>query len=163
MGNGCGGLVGMFWNDIQGKSANVFKRLTGVRRPTFDRMVEVVEQHLALSRKHPTRGRPPKAAVADQVLMLLMYYREYRTFLHTATTYGYSEAQGWRIVRRLEGILIQSGVFRLPGKRALLQLDGAALGCLVLVDVSESAVERPKKSSAATTPAKSTATPQRFS
>lgn len=153
----------MFWNDLQGKSASVFKRLTGVGRATFDKMVEVVEQHLALTRKHPTRGRPPKASTEDQVLLMLMYYREYRTFLHTATTYGYSESQGWRIVRRLEEVLVKSGVFRLPGKKALLALDGAALGCLVLVDVSESAVERPKKSSAATTRAKRGATPQRFS
>jgi hypothetical protein len=149
----------MFWNDLQGKPDGVFKRLTGVRRSTFEKMVTVVGAHLALSRKHPTRGAPPKTSVPDQVLMLLMYYREYRTFLHTATSYGYSESQGWRIVRRLEEILVKSGVFRLPGKRALLGLDGAVLANWVIVDVSESAVERPKKSSAATTPAKSTGTP----
>lgn len=149
----------MFWKDIQGKSASVFKRLTGVRRSTFDKMVEVVGKHTTLCRKHPARGRPPKASLQDQVLMMLMYYREYRTFLHTATTYRYSEAQGWRIVRRLEEILIQSREFRLPGKGALLRLDGAELGSLVIVDVSESAAERPKKSSAATTRAKRDATP----
>ena len=154
-----GVLEVMFWNVVQEKPNSVFKRLTGVRRPTFDKMVEVVREHIARRRKHPTRGRPPKAATEDQVLMLLMYYREYRTFLHTATTYSYSEAQGFRIVRRLEDILLKSGVFRLPGKGALLALDGAALGSLVIVDVSESAVERPKKSSAATTRAKRGATP----
>jgi hypothetical protein len=153
----------MFWNDVQEKPDGVFKRLTGVRRPTFEKMVEVVGRHIALHRKHPTRGRPPKTPVPDQLLMMLMYYREYRTFLHTATTYGYSESQGFRIVRRLEDILIQSGLFALPGKGALLGLDGSVLGSSVIVDVSEPAVERPKKSSAATTPAKSTAIPQRFS
>jgi Helix-turn-helix of DDE superfamily endonuclease len=149
----------MFWKDLQGKADGVFKRLTGVRRPTFEKMVAVAREQTTLRRKHPTRGRPQKTALEDQLLMLLMYYREYRTFLHTATTYGYSEAQGWRIVRRLEDILIKSGVFALPGKRALLTLDGVDMGSVVIVDVSESVVERPKKSSAATTPAKSTATP----
>lgn len=149
----------MFWNDIQEKSAAVFKRLTGVRRATFNKMVAVVGQHLALHRKHPTRGRPPKTSLEDQVLLLLMYYREYRTFLHTATAYRYSESQGFRIVRRLEEILVKSGAFRLPGKRALLGLDGVEVGTLVIVDVSESAVERPQKSSAATTPVKRGATP----
>lgn len=149
----------MYWNDIQQKSFTVFKRLTGVRRSTFDKMVEVIGQHIALHRKHPTRGAPAKTSVENQLLMMLMYYREYRTFLHTATSYNYSESQGWRIVRRLEEILIQSGVFALPGKRALLALDGKLLGKLVTVDVSESAAERPKKSSAATTPVKSTTTP----
>lgn len=149
----------MFWTDVQERSAAVFKRLTGVRRATFDKMVEVVGQHLALHRKHPTRGRPAKTSLEDQVLLLLMYYREYRTFLHTATAYRYSESQGCRIVRRLEAILVQSGVFRLPGRRALLGLEGVDVGTVVVVDVSESAVERPKKSSAATTRAKRGATP----
>lgn len=153
----------MYWNDLKEKPDGVFKRLTGVRRPTFEQMVEVVGRHLALHRKHPSRGAPPKTALADQVLMLLMYYREYRTFLHTATTYGYSESQGFRIVRRMEDILIQSGVFRLPGKKALLAAEGAVFQSGVIVDVSESAVERPKKSSAATTRAKRGATPQRSS
>lgn len=149
----------MYWNDIQQKPSGVFKRLTGVRRSTFEKMVSVVREHTTLSRKHPSRGRPAKASLPDQLLMMLLYYREYRTFLHTATSYGYSEAQGWRIVRRLEKVLIQSGVFALPGKRALLALDGKLLGSVVIVDVSESGVERPKKSSAAATPVKSTATP----
>ena len=138
----------MFWKDLQSKSGGVFKRLTGVKRSTFEKMVEVVKEHTARKRKHPTRGAPAKAAVEDQLLMMLMYYREYRTFLHTATSYGYSESQGWRIVRRMEDILIQSGVFRLPGKKALLHLEGGLLGKIMVVDVGESPVERPKKATA---------------
>ena len=152
----------MFWKDLQSKSNSVFKRLTGVKRSTFEKMVEVVKQHMALQRKHPSKGAPAKASVEDQLLMMLMYYREYRTFLHTATSYGYSESQGWRIVRRLEDILIQSGVFRLPGKKALLHLEGGVLGKIV-VDVGESPVERLKKSSGAITRAKRKSTPTKFS
>ena len=135
----------MFWKDLQGKSAGVFKRLTWVKRCTFEKMVDVVQAHIALRRKHPTRGAPPKAAVEDQLLMMLMYYREYRTFLHTATSYRYSESQGWRIVRKTEDILVKSGVFRLPGKKALLKMEGEVLGKIIIVDVGESPVERPKK------------------
>lgn len=148
----------MYWEEVAKKSGGVFKRLTGVKRSTFGKMVEVVKEHRALKRKHPTKGAPPKAAVEDQLLMLLMYYREYRTFLHTATSYGYSESQGWRIVRKMEDILIQSGVFRLPGKKALVHLESGVLGKIV-VDVGESPVERPKKSSGATTVAKRKSTP----
>ncbi len=118
----------MFWKDVQGKSGAVFKRLTGVKRPTFEKMVSVVQEQIALNRKHPSRGAPAKAAVEDPLLMMLMYYGEYRTFLHPATCYGYSESQGWRIVRTMEDLLLKSGVFRLPGKKALLRLQG---GCLV--------------------------------
>lgn len=154
---------GMFWKDLQQKSGGVFKRLTGVRRGTFEKMVEVIKEHNALNRKHPTKGAPPKVAVEDQLLMLLMYYREYRTFLHTATAYGYSESQGWRIVRRMEDILVNSGVFRLPGKKALLKIEGEVLAKIVVVDVGESPVERPKKNSGATTAAKKSDTPTKSS
>lgn len=153
----------MFWKDLQQKPGGVFKRLTGVRRSTFEKMVSVVKEHLALNRRHPSRGAPAKAAVEDQLLMMLMYYREYRTFLHTATSYGYSESQGWRIVRRMEDMLMKSGVFRLPGKKALLHLEGDLLHKIVVVDVGESPVERPKKSSGATTPVKRKSTPKKFS
>ena len=153
----------MFWKDLQGKSGGVFKRLTGVQHTTFEKMVEVVKEHLAHRRKHPSKGAPQKVVVEDQLLMLLMYYREYRTFLHTATTYGYSESQGWRIVRKLEEILINSGAFRLPGKKALLRMEAAVLGKMVLVDVGESPVERPKKNSGAITPAKRSGIPTKSS
>ncbi len=99
----------------------------------------------------------------DQLLMRLMYYREYRTFLHTATSFHYSESQGWRIVRRMEEVLIKSRVFRLPGKKALLKMEGSLLGKIVVVDVGESPVERPKKSSGAITAVKRSGTPRKSS
>lgn len=148
---------------MQGKSGGVFKRLTGVKRTTFEKMVEVVKGHIAYRRKHPTKGAPQKVVVEDQLLMMLMYNREYRTFLHTATTYGYSESQGFRIVRKMEDILMNSGVFRLPGKKALLKMEAAVLGKIVIVDVGESPVERPKKNSGAITPAKRSGTPTKSS
>jgi hypothetical protein len=153
----------MFWKDLQGKSGGVFNRLTGVKHSTFEKMVEIVREHLALRRKHPTRGALAKVTVEDQLLMMLLYYREYRTFLHTATSYGYSESQGWRIVRRMEDILVKSGVFRLPGKKALLRLEGEVLGKLVVVDVAEAPVEWPKKSNGAITPGKRSGTPRKSS
>lgn len=55
----------MFWKDLQGKSGGVFKRLTGVKRNTFEKMVEVVKEHIARNRKHPSRGAPAKACIED--------------------------------------------------------------------------------------------------
>ena len=153
----------MFWEEMQKKSKGVFKRLTGVKRSTIEKMVEIVKEHISLNRKHPTRGAPPQASVEDHLLMMLMYFREYRTFLHTATSFHYSESQGWRIVRRMEDILIKSRQFRLPGKKALLHLEGSLLSKIVVVDVGESPVERPKKSSGATTLAKRSGTRRKYS
>ena len=59
----------------------------------------------------------------------------------------------------MEDILIKSRVFRLPGKKALLKMEAGLLGNIVVVDVGESPVERPKKSSGATTAVKRKSTP----
>ena len=53
--------------------------------------------------------------------MVLMYWREYRTFEHIGETYGVSEATVCRTVKQFENILIKDKRFHLPGKKALTQ------------------------------------------
>ena len=67
------------------------------------------------------RGRSPKLCNASKVLMILMYYREYRTFFHISITYGISEPQTGRIIRQMEDLLIHTKLFHLPGKKELLK------------------------------------------
>jgi hypothetical protein len=127
-----------------------FKRLTGVQRTTFETMRLVVENGLR------DFGRPTKLSRADQLLMTLMYWREYRTEFHIAQSYGISEATVCRTIRKVENTLVHSGKFRLPGKKALQASD--TIFEVVLVDVSEQAVERPKKAKNSITAAKRNAT-----
>lgn len=137
----------MLWKNIPQTITNKqFRRLTGVKRSTFEKMCFIIKEVKAQRRKHPKRGKEPKLCVEDQLLMMLMYYREYRTFLHIGTDYGVSEAQCWRIVTDVENILIQSKAFCLPGKKALTKSD--MNWSVVLVDVGESPIERPKKTAA---------------
>jgi transposase len=143
----------MFWKDVQQIGEEQFQRLTGVKKATFLKMVEVYEEHRTTHRKHTSRGRPSKLSVEDQVLMMLMYYREYRSFFHIGLSYGISEVQCWRVVTRVETALIQSKAFRLPGKKQL-QPGGQVQWQAVVVDVSEHPIERPKKNSGSTTPVK---------
>lgn len=124
-----------------------FKRLTGVERDTFAEMLEVVEKGL------PNFGRPPKLSRADQLLMTLMYWREYRTEFHIAQSYGVSEATVCRTIRKVEDVLVCSKKFRLPGKKALQPSD--TVFEVILVDANEQPVERPKKARNSTTVAKS--------
>jgi hypothetical protein len=114
-----------------------FKRLTGVQRETFAEMLKVVEKGL-----HDF-GRPPKLSRADQLLLTLMYWREYRTEFHIAQSYGVSEATVCRTIRKVEDVLVRSKKFRLPGKKALQP--SATVFEVILVDASEQLVERPKK------------------
>jgi hypothetical protein len=127
-----------------------FKRLTGVQQETFERMLEVVEKGMR------DFGRPTKLSRADQLLMTLMYWREYRTEFHIAQSYGISEATVCRTIQKVENVLLRSGKFRLPGKKALQPSD--TLFEVVLVDVSEQPIERPKKAKNGITAAKRSAT-----
>jgi hypothetical protein len=94
-------------------------------------MIEVIE--LQSKQRLNNRGRPSRIAIENQLLIMLMYYREYRTFFHISVTYGISEAQCWRIVRKLEDILIKSKLFHLPGKKQLVQSDTSCE--VVVIDV----------------------------
>jgi len=88
--------------------------------------------------------------------MTLMYWREYRTQFHIAQTYGVSEATVCRTIRKVEDVLIRSSEFRLPGKKTLQSSDTVIE--VVIVDVTEQPIERPKKSNGATTVARKNAT-----
>lgn len=132
-----------------------FKRYCGVEPETFKRMVELVSQRLTKTRRKA--GRPPKLSVEDQVLLTLEYWREYRTLFHLATSWGLHESNVCRVIRRVEDILTKSRAFKLPGKKKL-QLAHHEIEFIV-VDVTETPVERPKKSKKPTTAAKRSATP----
>jgi len=130
-----------------------FKRLTGVQRETFNQMLKVVEKGLR------EFGRPTKLSRADQLLMTLMYWREYRTEFHIAQSYGISEATVCRTIQKVENTLMRSGKFRLPGKKALQASD--TIFEVVLVDVSEQPIERPKKAKNGITAAKRSVIPKK--
>jgi len=127
----------MRYETIEHLKGTDFKRLTGVQRETFDLMLKVVEKGLR------EFGRPTKLNRADQLLMTLMYWREYRTEFHIAQSYGISEATVCRTIQKVENALVRSGKFRLPGKKVLQSSD--TVFEVVLVDVSEQPIERPKK------------------
>jgi hypothetical protein len=143
----------MFLKEVQQIREEQFQRLTGVKRISFLKMVEVLQESKLANRKYVSRGRPCKLSMEDQVLMMLMYYREYRTFFHIALTYSISEVQCWRIVTTTESALIQSKAFSLPGKKKLQQSEGQQWQ-VVVADVSEHPVQRPKKNSGNTIQAK---------
>ena len=134
----------MTWKQLPPKLSNgQFQRLTGVKRSTFEKMCFIINSTKIQRRKHPRRGKEPTLCIEDQLLMMLMYNREYRTYMHIAADYGISESQCWRIIKDIEDILIQSKAFSLPGKKALTK--SSVKWSVVLVDVGESPVERPKK------------------
>ena len=117
-----------------------FKRIIGVKRKTFEEMA--AELRLEYGKKHEQGGRPPKLIIENQLMLSLEYWRQYITFAELGFNYGVAESTAHDIVVWVEDTLVKSGKFRLPGKKALLEDRSLEV---VLLDVMESPVERPKK------------------
>lgn len=133
----------MFYHKVKLLKADKFRRLTGVHKATFAKMVEVLKE--ADFEKHAKHGGlVSPMAMEDRLLMTMMYWRENRTYFHISQTWGVSESCCWSTVRWVEDALIKSGVFRLPGKKKLLE--GGMEFKVVLIDATETPIERPKKS-----------------
>ena len=118
-----------------------FRRLTGVRPNTFQEMVAILQE--AETKRMSKGGKPHRLKLEDRLLMALEYLREYRTYFHLGQSYGLSESACYRSCRWIEDVLIKSGTFSLPGKKALLKSDTEFE--VILIDAAESSIERPKK------------------
>ena len=64
------------YNDVK------FRRITGISRSTFAKMLQVL--CAAYNAKHRRRGRIPKLSIEEMLLAALEYWREYRTYAHIA-------------------------------------------------------------------------------
>ena len=118
-----------------------FRRIAGVKRATVEKMVEILKKSYA--EKHKRRGRKPKLSIENQLLAALEYWREYRTYAHIAANYGIAESNIYRSIKWIENTLIKDGTFSLPGKKELLKSDTEYE--VVLIDATETPVERPQK------------------
>ena len=130
----------MSYEQVKNLEPTEFKRLCGVNRATFEQMVKVVAAEKILVKKS---GRPSKLSIEDQVLMTLEYWREYRTHFHIGVSWGLDETNVLRNIRKVENILIKSGLFNVDGKKKVKQIDSETE--LLVVDVAEHEVERPQK------------------
>lgn len=129
------------YEELKNLPADQFRRLTGVKPKTFSEMVNVLVS--VQNNRYRKAGRRGKLTIEDKLLMTLEYLREYRTFFHLGLSYGLSESACCRACKKVEETLIKSQKFSLPGKKALLRSDTEYE--VILVDASETPVERPKK------------------
>lgn len=131
----------MKYPQIQGLEDEKFRRLTGVKRSTFEKMISILKD--ADLKKKAQGGRKNKLCIEDRLLMSLEYIREYRTYFHTSQSYGVSESSAYKTIKWVEDTLIKHPNFSLPGRKALLKSDMEYE--VVLIDATETPIERPKK------------------
>jgi hypothetical protein len=136
----------MTYDQVKSLKPEEFKRLCGVRPETFNQMLEVVRSQQRTKQK---TGRPGKLSLEDQLLMTLEYWREYRTYFHIGQSWRVNESTAYRIIRKIEDTLTKSRTFTLPGKKRLTNSDYQLQ--VVIIDVTESPIERPKKNKKSST------------
>ena len=118
-----------------------FRRLTGVKVATFDKMVKILKD--ADKKKKIKGGRRNKLSMENQLLMAMEYIREYRTYFHVSQSYGISESSCYKGIKWIEDTLIKHPDFALPGRKVLLKSDMEYE--VILIDATETPIERPKK------------------
>lgn len=131
----------MKFDQIKDESEERFRRLTGIKRSTFDVMVKILSE--ADTALKSLGGKPNKLSVEDRLLMSLEYLREYRTYFHISRSYGLSESACYRNIKWVEDTLVKHPEFALPGRKALIKSDMKYE--VVLIDATETPIERPKK------------------
>lgn len=125
-----------------------FKRKLGVKRGTYELMLKELRKREASKKKS---GRPAKLSLEDQLILSLSFWREYRTHFHLAEDWDVNESTVRRTIERVEDCLLKSGNFSLPGRKVIREANHFAV---VVIDASESPVEKPKKSKNVSTQAR---------
>jgi hypothetical protein len=92
---------------------------------------------------HEKGGKPPKLTPEDKLYIALKYLREYRTMDSIAAEYKVCKGSVCLAIQWVEDTLSKDGTFALPGKR-VLKRKSASIEYIV-VDVTESPINRPKK------------------
>ena len=118
-----------------------YLELFGVRKPTFDKMLAILES--AYKELHEQGGRPSRLSVLDKLVVTMGYYHDYRTMQNIAFDYDVSKSRISDAVKWVEHTLIQDGTFALPSKRELVKADTEIV--VTIVDVTECETERPEK------------------
>lgn len=131
----------MKYEQIKELEEEKFRRLTGVKRSTFEKMLGILSE--ADKKKKARGGRKNKLSLEDRLLMALEYIREYRTYFHVSQSYGVSESTAYDTIKWIEEKLIKHRDFALPGRKALLKSDMEY--DVILIDATETPIERPKK------------------
>jgi hypothetical protein len=121
--------------------ADLFKRLYGVSPRTFEKMLSILQKEY--NALHQKGGKPSKLTVEDKLSITLKDLREYRTMDSIAAEYGVCKGTVCLSIQWVEDTLVKDGAFALPGKKKLKRK--SAWITYVLVDVTESPINRPEK------------------
>ena len=132
------------------RSADTFRRLTGITPTAFDHLLAELEPRYAEAeakrkakpgrKRKPGAGRKHTLSLADRLLMLLIYYRTYTTHVFLGFLFGIDDSAVGRNINPLQPLL--AGIFRIPERRLALDQEGIRE---LFFDATERAIPRPTR------------------
>lgn len=125
----------MKYEELKGLNDTKFKRAIGVKREIFEFQVAILEEEQ--NKKHNRGGRPPKLEIADILLLMYGYLRDYNTFLKLGMYFGIDESNAYRWTVWAQSVLEEY----MTEDFDITKLDKSKE---YIVDVMECVVERPK-------------------
>jgi len=131
---------------MQLKDMGLFQLLTGVTKAVFLQMLAVLTREYNMI--HQTKGGNPNGTeVGLKLVIALEYWREYRTMRHMTFDYEIPVSTLCNCITWVEDILSRSEEFKIPelkDKFKQREDDGDPIR-IVLIDVEEQPIERPKE------------------
>jgi len=88
-----------------------FKRLYGIKLNTFKEALADIKEFENNRKKQS--GRPQVLTYSKQLKMYLIHLKENVSYLFLGNTYGISEANCWKIIQKIEKILLESKKFKI--------------------------------------------------
>lgn len=117
-----------------------FKRIIGVTREVFEKMLKVLREKYGEDHK---RGGQRGMAVELRLTLALEYWREYRTYDHMANDHQIGKSEINRAVMWVEDTISGSEEFKIKDLKERFKPEESNIS-IIVVDVEEQPVERPK-------------------
>jgi hypothetical protein len=119
-----------------------FKLITGVTREVFYKMVKTLNEKYT---EEHAQGGCPGLLVELRLTLALEYWREYRSFRHMANDHQLSKTKINNAVLWVENVLSESDEFKLKELEEHFKPGETTTTIqVVLIDVEEQPIERPK-------------------
>ena len=90
-------------------STNTLMAIFGIKKKTFDKMLEILNN--SYIELHSKGGKNPKLSVLDKLIIMLDYYREYRSMENIAFDYGVVKSTICDSIKWVENTLITDSVW----------------------------------------------------
>jgi hypothetical protein len=128
------------YEKIEKLNGKDFKRITGVTREVFEKMLEELRGKY---REDHTHGGQRGMSVDLRLTLALEYWREYRTYDHMSNDHQIKKSVINRAVLWVEDVLSESGEFKIAELKERFKPGEDSSISVIIVDVEEQAIERP--------------------